>query len=273
MIRLSYLIWLSLLVAACQSVPTASQDVEPEPKIESEQKVEVVMTADPDDEAAPAASAATGVRERKDDILPPVDPLEVRGDLRLAGSNAIAPLIDQMAERFVDEGFAGNLVVERVGSGVGFNVFCAERKSDIATASRPITEEERQACLRNGRQPVPLLVGNDAVAIVVNETNNFAKDITRAELSQIFTADRWSDVRPSWPDELIRRTVPEPGSGALRLFVTEVMEDNPKPLFQAPNTDFFSEDEDYLVQAVSTDPYAVAFLATLTTKITQIRLA
>ena len=205
--------------------------------------------------------AINTARVREDDILPPVSPLDVRGDLLIAGSNSMAPLVEVVAERFIDEGFSGALTVERIGSREGFEVFCEEGKADIAIASRSITESERQACAAIGRQPVALAVGTDALAIVVGKDNEFLAEVTQAELAQIFTAEYWSDVRPEWPEELIRRTIPEPGSGALRLFSDRVFDGNPEPILRSPNSDFFSEDEDYLVQALAIDPYAIAFFS------------
>ena len=55
--------------------------------------------------------------------------------------------------------------------------------------------------------------------------------------------------------------MPEPGSGALQLFSSEALGGDLQALLQATNTNFFSEDEDYLVQALSVDPYAILFSA------------
>ena len=200
-------------------------------------------------------------RVREDNILPPVSPLDVRGDLLVAGSNSMAPLVEVVAERFIDEGFSGALTIERIGSREGFEVFCEEGKADIAIASRAITESERKACAAIGRRPVALAVGTDALAIVAGKDNEFLTEVTQAELAQIFTAEYWSDVRSEWPEELIRRTIPEPGSGALRLFADQIFDGNPNPILRSPNSDFFSEDEDYLVQALAIDPYAIAFFS------------
>lgn len=246
--------YLSLCVlaglAACQPPPVADVAAPAEPP--------ALLTAQTD---TPSTTLSSAARPRQDNILPPVNPLDVRGDLIIAGSNAMAPLTDVLAERFIDEGFAGGLAIERVGSSVGLDIFCRQEKSDIAMASRAITPAEAAACQAAGLEPVALTVGTDALAVVVGADNRFLTDITRQELVEIFTAEYWSDVRPDWPNELIRRTVPEPGSGALNLFVNEVFDGDPKPLLQTPNTDFFGEDEDFLVQALAIDPYAIAFFS------------
>lgn len=254
--RKSRFLLLTLLVSlsACQT-PRAIEDAD----IETEQASSrpALLTA----QVNTPITAASTVRARQDDILPAVNPLQVRGDLLIAGSNAMAPLVEVMADRFIDEGFSGELVIERVGSGAGFRIFCEEQMSDIAIASQVISPAEAAACQAAGRQPIALAVGNDALAIVAGEDNSFLEDITRDELTAIFTAEYWSDIRPNWPNELIRRTVPEPGSGALNLFVGELFGGDLRPLLQTPNTDFFSEDEDYLVQALAIDPFAVAFFS------------
>ena len=197
--------------------------------------------------------------QARTDSLPP-SPLAVRGDLMIAGSNAMAPLVEAIAERFIDEGFSGSLTLERIGSREGFEVFC-EKGADIVIASRPISAEERQACAAAGQRPVALAVGTDALAIVVSEDNRFLTEVTRSELAKIFTAEYWSDVRPDWPEELIRRTLPGPGSGAFRLLVDQVFKGNLESLLQATNSDFSSEDEDYLMQTLAIDPYAIALFS------------
>ena len=172
----------------------------------------------------------------------------------------MAPLAEAVAERFIDEGFSGGLDIEGVGSGAGFEVFCQEG-SDIAIASRAITPAEQQACAAMNRRPVALPVGRDALAIVVSEDNDFLESVTRQELAKIFTVEYWSEVRPNWPEELIRRTIPEPGSGALDLFTARVLDGDLQPLLQAANVSFVGEDEDYLVQALISDPYAITFFS------------
>lgn len=198
---------------------------------------------------------------QQDNILPAVSLLEVRGDVSIAGSNAMTPLVEAIAERFIDEGFSGGLTIEQIGSKEGFEMFCGDGKSDIAIASRPITASEQQACAAINRQPVALAVGSDILAIAVGKDNDFLTDVTEPELVKLFTTEYWSDVRPDWPQQQIRRTLPELGSGALQLFVREVFDGNAKALLQAANSEFFSEDEDYLVQALVIDPYAIAFFS------------
>ncbi len=51
--------------------------------------------------------------------LPEVNPLEVSGDIISAGSSTVFPLAEALAERFIDEGYGGNITIDSIGSGAG----------------------------------------------------------------------------------------------------------------------------------------------------------
>ena len=73
-------------------------------------------------------------------MLPEVDPLAVSGDIITAGSSTVFPLAEAIAERFTDEGYAGNLTIDSIGTGAGFERFCKAGETDIANASRAIKD-------------------------------------------------------------------------------------------------------------------------------------
>jgi phosphate transport system substrate-binding protein len=87
---------------------------------------------------APAEEAAEEPAEGGEVMLPEVNPLEVTGDIISAGSSTVFPLSEAMAERFTDEGYAGNITIDSIGTGGGFERFCVAGESDIANASRAI---------------------------------------------------------------------------------------------------------------------------------------
>jgi len=204
---------------------------------------------------APAAEApAAGVG-----LLPAVDALAVSGDIIMAGSSTVFPLAERMAERFNEEGFAGNVTIDSIGSGAGFERFCTAGESDIANASRAIKEEEIANCASIGRTPIEFRVGTDALAIVVSSENDFLTDITLEQLAQIFSnAEKWSDVDPSWPAESILRFSPGTDSGTFDYFVEEVFDEDEAPLLNAANLQL-SEDDNVLVQGVEGSPYAIGY--------------
>lgn len=190
--------------------------------------------------------------------LPEVNPLEVIGSIITAGSSTVYPLSEAMAERFTDEGYADNITIDSIGSGAGFERFCVAGESDLSNASRAITDEEVVSCNEIGRTPLEFRVGTDALAVVVSSENSFVTDITMAEVAQIFTANKWSDVNAEWPEEDILRFIPGTDSGTFDFFVEEVFEKDPEPILSAANVQL-SEDDNVLVQGIESSPYAVGF--------------
>jgi len=192
-------------------------------------------------------------------MLPAVNPLEVSGDVVTAGSSTVFPLAERMAARFEDEGFAGTITIDSIGSGAGLERFCVTGETDVANSSRAIRDTEVESCRAIGREPVEFRVGTDALAITVSQENDFLTNATLGELALIFgKATNWSDVNPAWPTEPIQRFIPGTDSGTFDYFVEEVYEADEAIILAAANTQL-SEDDNVLVQGVLGSPYAVGF--------------
>ena len=204
------------------------------------------------DEPAPVVAEQTG-------LLPVVNPAEYSGNIALAGSSTVFPLAERMADLFRQEGFAGEITIDSVGTGGGFERFCVAGDTDIANASRPIKDEELANCTSIGRTPIEFRVGTDALAIVVSQENTFLTNVTFDQLALIFsTAELWSDVDPAWPQEPILRFIPGTDSGTFDYFVEEVFDKEQDPILNAANLQQ-SEDDNVLVQGVLGSPYAIGF--------------
>ncbi|MBP0020311.1 MAG: PstS family phosphate ABC transporter substrate-binding protein [Cyanobacteria bacterium SBLK] len=189
--------------------------------------------------------------------LPEIDPLTVEGDMNIAGSSTVFPLSEAMYDRFVEDGYTGTIKLSSIGSGSGFRLFCQAGETDISNASRPIKDTEIAACQDIDRQPIQFRVGIDALAVVVHPENEFLNDVTKEELRTIFTAERWSDINPDWPDENIIRFIPDVDSGTLDFFVEE-LEEEKETLITAPDTQANADDE-ILLRGVAQNPYAIGF--------------
>ncbi len=205
--------------------------------------------------------------------LPAVNPLEVKGDIITAGSSTVFPLSEAVAERFREEGYAGNVTIDSIGSGAGFERFCKTGETDVANASRKIKDSEKESCAAINRTPIEFRVGTDALAIVVNPANDWLKDgVTLAELAKIFSKDttNWSDVNAAWPNEAIKRFTPGTDSGTFDYFVEAVMDKayvkdaaadkgkGEEALLAAANLQL-SEDDNVLVQGVAGDKNSIGF--------------
>lgn len=199
--------------------------------------------------------------EDPDKILPGVDPQKVVGSIVSAGSSTVYPLSEALAERFKKEGFGGQISIDSIGSGAGFERFTVSGEIDIANASTRIKPSniEAAAKLKPPRLPLEFRVGTDALAVVVSAKNGFAKDLTVKELALVYsTARYWSEIRPSWPKKEIHRFSPGTDSGTFDYFVEHVFKKDKKPLLGAAGIQL-SEDDNVLVQGVAGDEYAIAY--------------
>jgi len=144
--------------------------------------------------AAPAATEATSPTEAPTEAaaasawtLPAMPaPADAAGDIISAGSSTVFPLSQRMAELYQDEG-GGNITVDSIGTGAGFERFCTTGETDIANASRPIKASEAEACQAIGRTPVEFRVGTDALAVVVSADNDFIDYLTFEELALAYS--------------------------------------------------------------------------------------
>lgn len=200
-------------------------------------------------------------------ILPEVDPAEVSGDIVTAGSSTVFPLTEAVVSLFESEGYTGRITIDSIGTGAGFERFCESAETDISNASRPIKEEEIEACRANGREPVEFRVGTDALAVAVNLENDFVQNLTIEQLALAFsTAESWADLDPAFPDVPIQRFSPGTDSGTFDYFVEAVMApaygddaDAGEAAILAAEGIQFSEDDNFLVQGISGSPYAIGY--------------
>lgn len=193
--------------------------------------------------------------------LPEVIPADVTGDIILAGSSTVFPISQAVAAAFADEGFSGEITADSIGTGAGFERFCAaEGASDISNASRAIRDSEIEACAANNqRVPVGFRVGDDGLAVVVNPANDWATELTLAEIALAFsTAVTWSDVRAGFPECNIVRFSPGTDSGTFDYFVEEIFDEDEAPILAASNINL-SEDDNILLDGVAQNECAIGY--------------
>ncbi len=191
--------------------------------------------------------------------FPNVTPLLVEGSVVTAGSSTVAPLAAVIVERYKEDGLPGDVTIDVIGSGAGFERFTVAGETDVSNASRAIKSSEVENAASIGRTPIPFRVGTDALSVVVSSENDFLTNATAEELALIFGgAELWSDVNPSFPAEPILRYIPGTDSGTFDFFVELVFDEDPSEILAASNTQF-SEDDNILVQGIAGSPYAVGF--------------
>jgi phosphate binding protein len=196
--------------------------------------------------------------------VPAADPLSMDPDSSVisAGSSTVFPVAQRMADLYENE-FGGPAVsVESIGSGGGFERFCENGETDLSNASRPIRESEITACneLDDPRFPTGFTLATDALAVTVNQENDFVDNLTLDQLALIFSAEatQWSDINDEWPAEDILLYSPGTDSGTYDFFVEIVLDEDEEPIQNAPNIEF-SENDNVLVQGVEGSPYAIGY--------------
>ena len=176
------------------------------------------------------------------------------------GSSTVYPITEAVAEEFRDVDRSARVIVGISGSGGGFKKFC-RGETDISAASRPIKGKEIALCGENAIRFIEIPVAYDGLAVVVNPKNTWAGTITLAELKKLWEpaaqgqVTRWSQVRSGWPDQEIHLFGPGVDSGTFDYFTEAVV-----GKAQASRGDFTaSEDDNVLVQGISTDRYALGY--------------
>ena len=180
------------------------------------------------------------------------------GSIAIDGSSTVFPISEAVGEEFQLAYPETRVTVGLSGTGGGFQRFCGGEIA-VSDASRPITEQERQACATAGIEHLELPVAFDGLSVVVNPGNDFLECLTMEELRRVWEPDsavrRWSDLRPAFPATEIQLYGPGTDSGTFDYFTEAVVGES-----GASRTDYqASEDDNVLVQGVSGDPGALGY--------------
>lgn len=220
-------------------------------------------TASPAATAAEASttSAASADPTTTQAAAPATDaPADISGDIAIDGSSTVAPLMKLTAESFQDANSGVTVAVGTSGTGGGFEKFCAG-ETDISDASRPIKDTEIASCKAKGIEFYEVLVANDALTVVVNPENDWAKCLTVAQLKTMWapeaegTISNWNQIDPSFPDQALTLFGAGTDSGTFDYF-TEVINGKAK----ASRTDYNpTEDDNVTVTGVAGDKGALGY--------------
>jgi len=175
--------------------------------------------------------------------------------VKIDGSSTVYPITEAVAEEF-QKAKRGKMrvTVGISGTGGGFKKFC-RGETDISDASRPITKKEMDACKAAGISYLEMPVAYDALTVVINPKNTWAKNLTVAELKKMWEPaaqgkiTHWNQVNPAWPKQPLTLFGPGADSGTFEYFTEAVVGKS-----KASRGDFTaSEDDNVLVQGVSRD--------------------
>ena len=185
---------------------------------------------------------------------------KLKGSVTADGSSTVGPYTTAAAELFRRAGATGVQVTVGIsGTGGGFSRFC-KGEIDLSDASRPMRLSEAKLCKDNNIGSWrAFTVANDALTVVVNQQNTWARCLTVAELKKIWEpgskVNNWKDVRAGFPDVPLKLFGPGTDSGTFDYF-TEAINGRAR----ASRTDFqASEDDNQLVTGVSGERGGMAY--------------
>jgi phosphate transport system substrate-binding protein len=186
---------------------------------------------------------------------------ELSGEIDIAGSSTVYPLMQAIAEEFAKDHSDVSINISSTGSGGGFSNHFCPGNTDFNNASRPIKGEEKQLCSDNDVDYIELIAATDALTVVVNNDNDFLGDppsLTVEELAQIWESDAaetWNEVNSDWPEKEIKRFGAADTSGTYDYFIENVQG------AERGHTDDYqaTEDDETIVQGVKGDPYAIGY--------------
>lgn len=180
--------------------------------------------------------------------------------VKIDGSSTVYPVTEAVAEEFQKANRGMKVTVGVSGTGGGFKKFC-RGETDIANASRPITQSEMAACKAAGVEYFEVPVAFDALTVVINPRNTWLKQATVAELKKLWEpgaqgkVTRWNQVNPAWPDQPIKLFGAGSDSGTFDYFTEAIVGKS-----KSSRGDYTaSEDDNVLVQGVAGDVNAIGY--------------
>ncbi|WP_096198886.1 PstS family phosphate ABC transporter substrate-binding protein [Bacillus sp. FJAT-45350] len=159
----------------------------------------------------------------------PVTDEELSGSVVIDGSGTVFPFMSQMAENYmVNKEQNVSVEVSRAGTSAGFGRFLVKNGTDFNNASRHIRDTEIEEAEALGFEVQELKVALDGLTFVINKENDWATELTKQELVDIFLGSsdvkNWSDIRPEFPNEPIAAMGPNENHGTYEFFWEVILE-------------------------------------------------
>jgi phosphate transport system substrate-binding protein len=158
---------------------------------------------------------------------------DLTGEIFISGSSTVEPISSLVAELFIEENPDVGITVEGPGTGDGFVLFC-NGETEISDASRPIEEEEIQACEENGIEYTELEVALDGISVLTSPANGAVTCLNQGDLYALSGPEsggfaNWSDANQlgeevggigvPYPSEPLDITAPGEESGTYDAYI------------------------------------------------------
>ncbi len=201
---------------------------------------------------------------------------DLSGSITVSGSSTVEPISALNAELFAEQNPGVAISVEGPGTGDGFEKFCAG-ETDISDASRPIKDEEAEACAAAGIEYTELKVAIDGLSILTNPANDAVECLDFAALYALTGPEsdgfsNWSDAAAlaselgsssTLPDAPLTVTGPGEESGTYDTYVELVIEEfnEDRGADAATRSDYqASANDNVIVQGITGDETALGWV-------------
>lgn len=205
----------------------------------------------------------------------------LNGTIVVSGSSTVEPISSLVAEIFNETNPDVAITVDGPGTGDGFGLFC-NGETDISDASRPIEQEEIDACEANEIQYTELEVAFDGITVMTNPENTAVECLNHGDLYALFGPESegfstWSDANAltsevggtgNFPDQPLEITAPGEESGTYDAFIElsgipdiAVERGIPEGESEALRQDYTSSPNDnVIIQAMAGSPSSLGFV-------------
>lgn len=163
-------------------------------------------------------------------IVLAASPAFSRDNIQIAGSSTVLPYASIVAEAFGENFDWPTPVVESGGSSAGLKRFCegvGTQTIDIANASRPIKDSEREVCAQNGVTDITeIMFGYDGI-VFANSIEDDRFDFTPADIylaiNERSELKTWDQINPKFPNYQIKMFIPGTKHGTREVFEEKVL--------------------------------------------------
>jgi phosphate transport system substrate-binding protein len=146
---------------------------------------------------------------------------EDKNMVQVKGSDTMVHLASAWAEKFMKTSPNIEISVTGGGSGTGISALL-NGTCDIATASRTMTESEKNSAKSKGFEAVEHIVGLDGIAVIVNPANP-VKNLTMEQIKKIFSGETTNWKAFGGPDAKISIFTRDSSSGTFQFFQEHVL--------------------------------------------------
>ncbi len=173
-------------------------------------------------------------------------------NILIKGSDTEVNVALALAETFMEKDPNVSIAVTGGGSGTGIAALLSG-KTHIANSSRPIELNEVQMAQTRGINPLPVIFGIDALAVIVNQQNSL-DSLTMSDIGKIFRGETKNWAEMGGPNLAVSLYGRQSNSGTFLFFREKILDADYAPALKQMNGTA------QIVEAIATDPAGIGYV-------------